>query len=56
MRYKQQIQNKTESIQTLLNSVIRGIEQKTISPKDAINALKNSQQLLTQVENLIESE
>lgn len=56
MRYKQQIQNKTESAHTLINSVIRGIEQKSVSPQDAINALKSSLKLISQVDGLINQE
>jgi hypothetical protein len=56
MRYKETILQKTEASTTLIESVIKGIQAKMISPIDAINMLKDAKKRLDEAERLIEAE
>lgn len=56
MRYKEHILRKTEASRILLNSVIKGIKGKMISPQDAINQLADANKRLEEAEQLINAE
>lgn len=51
MRYKTQVANKLDSIDNFIKTIIRGLEEKRLSPQDIVEKLKSA---LTSTEQAIE--
>jgi len=56
MKYKDQIQNRTEAISNLLETLRRGLESNAISKLEAAGLIKKLQSINKQIDNYIELE
>lgn len=56
MRYKTQVSNKLEDLSNLINFLIKGLENSTLTPRDFLERLKKALLILDDTINLVDKE
>jgi len=56
MRYKTQVSNKLDSIENFLNTLIRGLEEKRLSPQEIVEKLKSAKTVTEQAIEMVDKE
>lgn len=56
MRYKTQVSNKLEDLSNLINLLVRGLENNSLTPKDFLERLKRALLILDDTINLVDKE
>ena len=56
MKYKQQIQNRTEAITNLLETLERGLRANAISKEEAVNLIAKIKTITSQIDNFADLE
>lgn len=56
MRYKTQVANKLDSIDNFIKTVIRGLEEKRLSPQEIVEKLKTALTVTEQAIEMVDKE
>ena len=56
MRYKTQVANKLDSIENFIKTVIRGLEEKRLSPQEIVQKLKSALTVTEQTIEMVDKE